>query len=80
MEITIQINNCGECKHGDHTGGYTKGGAKPCCNHDITVKEKGFDCFKRIIPYKTELGYRDREIHIAKRIPIWCPLKRGCKY
>jgi len=81
MDIHITINKCSECKYGSHTGAFTKGGAKPCCDHDITVKEKGYDCFKRIIPYRSE----DNEIlhriqHVAKGIPNWCPLTRGFKY
>ena len=86
MEIKLQINKCSECKHSDHTGAFTKGGAKPCCGHPITVKEKGYSCFDRIIPYRTEPSKlfpnsrcfkNDR---IPNRIPSWCPLKRGSKY
>lgn len=81
MEITIQINKCEGCKYCSHTGAFTKGGAKPCCDHYQTVKEKSTNCFKRIIPYK--MVYWDiysREFAIIKKIPDWCPLKRGYKY
>jgi len=81
MEIKIQIDKCEGCKHLDHTGQFTKGGAKPCCNHDLTCKEKGYDCFKRILPYK--MVYWDvynKEFAQVKKIPDWCPLKRGYKY
>ena len=81
MEIKIQINTCNDCKHSDHTGAFTKGGAKPCCDHRITINEKGSNCFKRIIPYKSV--YWDlyhKEFHEPKKIPDWCPLKRGYKY
>lgn len=76
MRIEIQINKCGNCRHLSHTGQYTKGGAKPCCDHNVTIKEKGANCFKRIIPYKNI----PNDFHFPKRIPKWCPLKRGCKY
>ncbi len=81
MEIKIQIKECNECKHSDHTGTFTKGGAKPCCNHPLIVKEKGYSYFKRIIPYKNKYdNFYKKEFHIAKKIPDWCPLKRNCKY
>ena len=85
MEIKIQIDKCQECKHLDHTGAFTKGGEKPCCNHNQTCREKGYDCFKRVIPYKNvfidnNILCLSREYHIVKKIPDWCPLKRGYKY
>ena len=81
MEIRIQINKCSDCKHGNHTGGFTKGGAKPCCDHTITVKESGCNPFDRIIPYKKVYwDLYDKEFPVAKKIPVWCPLKRGYPY
>jgi len=81
MEIKIQIDKCSGCKHLSHTGQYTKGGAKPCCDHAVTCKEKGYDCFKRIIPYTSSPSpYSIKDFHEVKAIPIWCRLKRGCKY
>jgi len=59
---TIRIETCRDCRHVSHTGGFTKGGAKPCCNHDEIVTLKGNDCFKRII----------KDI---KKIPGWCPFR-----
>lgn len=58
----IVIKNCSDCPHFSHTGAFTRGGAKPCCDHPETVKLKGYDCFKRVIK------------HNARRIPVWCPL------
>lgn len=81
MEIKIQINKCSDCKHSSHTGGLTKGGTKPCCDHNVTCKEKGYNCFKRIIPYTNiPNGYSMNDFHVPKKIPDWCPLKRGYKY
>ena len=72
--IITKINNCSECLFIDHTGAFTKGGAKPCCGHEKTVKEMGCDCFKRVIPYKREYVLESRTICIPKEIPNWCPL------
>lgn len=83
MEIitTTIINSCYDCKYLNHTGAFTKGGAKPCCNHRQTCKEKGYDCFKRIIPYESVNNkYFLNSIHSPKQIPKWCPLKRGYEY
>lgn len=70
---TITIKNCGECPNVDHTGAFTKGGAKPCCNHSKTVELKGNDCFKRVIPYRTDYS-TNRPFRVPRRIPDWCPL------
>lgn len=70
MKKIIEISNCSECPNVSHTGVFTKGGEKPCCNHPETVKLKGFDCFERVIPYKSSEGLRK-----PKSIPKWCPLK-----
>lgn len=66
--ITTKINNCSECPFVSHTGAFTPGGAKPCCNNEEIIKEKGHDCFKRVIPYKNESTLDNR------KIPDWCPL------
>ncbi len=85
-QIIIDIKNCGDCPHSDHTGAFTKGGAKPCCNHPKTVESKGDDCFKRVIPYSNEYPDNrnifnknsfkaiDKPFRVPKRIPDWCPL------
>ena len=81
INIAININSCDDCKHVSHTGQLTKGGAKPCCNHDDTVKEKGHNCFDRVIPYSSE--YSDiwnRNFRVVKGIPKWCPLLNGGNY
>jgi hypothetical protein len=33
MEITIHIDNCRGCRHRDHSGAFTPGGAKEICGH-----------------------------------------------
>jgi len=37
MEITVTINNCHDCRHLDHSGSYTPGGAKWICGHPYAV-------------------------------------------
>lgn len=64
---SISINRCEDCPFKGHTGGFTKGGAKPCCDHAETVKLKGPNCFDRTIPH-------DGQTKRTKRIPKWCPL------
>lgn len=58
----IEIETCRDCRHCDHTGGFTPGGAKLCCGHSKTCATKGFDCFKRVI-------------EPPDMIPDWCPLR-----
>lgn len=69
----ITINSCTDCPNLSHTGVFTTGGAKPCCNHiDITTKEP--DCFKRTIPYRVTIIGRNTA-KTPKSIPSWCPLE-----
>lgn len=70
----ITIKSCTDCPSFSNTGYYTEGGTKPCCDHKDTVMSKGHDCFKRVIPYKTNYKY-DIPIRISRRIPDWCPLE-----
>jgi hypothetical protein len=75
--VTVEIKSCLECKHCDHTGAFTKDGAKPCCNHNKTVEKFGYNCFKRVIPYHTSFDETfHREIRTPKTIPVWCPLRQ----
>ena len=49
MKFIIEIKSCDECEYRDHTGAFTPGGAKPCCDHTIAVEKRGYNCFKRVI-------------------------------
>lgn len=72
--IIQKIGHCAECPFYANTGAFTPGGAKSCCNHPEIVKEKGYNCFKRVIPYKvvkTEFG----RFLAPKKLPKWCPLE-----
>ena len=73
-QVTTIIKNCVDCPHVDHTGAFTKGGAKPVCGHLDIIKEKGHNCFDRVIPYKTVYREDGRTFRTPKRIPDWCPL------
>lgn len=79
MKITVTINTCSDCRHRDHSGAFTPGGAKPVCSHPNAVecatknKEKPVDRFHwkhRVI----------REKNGRLKIPSWCPLKNGSSY
>lgn len=73
MTITVVIDNCKECRHSAHTGAFTKGGAKPCCNHDDYCHSEPsdgkdmFNCFNRVLE-----NY--------PKIPSYCVLKSGSFY
>jgi hypothetical protein len=81
MSKVIEIEQCEDCPHLSHTGAFTPGGGKPCCNHPETVKTKGSDCFKRVIPYKNSISeIANLPFRTPKRIPDWCPLESGEDY
>lgn len=33
MKIVVEINSCGGCRHRDHSGAFTPGGAQQVCGH-----------------------------------------------
>lgn len=74
MSKIIEIKACSQCMHVAHTGAFTKGGPKPCCNHPKTVEDKGNNCFKRVIPYKNVYPEGLGVYHEPRAIPEWCPL------
>ena len=78
----IKIEKCTNCPYLSHTGAFTKGGSKPCCDHSDIVNKKGDNCFNRIIPYKNEwthLHGRNLTFKVPKSIPNWCPLSEAGK-
>lgn len=73
VEIKIEIKNCLQCHHIDHSGAFTPGGAKTICGHSNAC-----DTFK---DRKDQYHWRHRIIKDPEnKIPAWCPLLRGCKY
>ena len=81
MDITVTINSCKDCRHKEHSGAFTSGGAKPVCGHSVAVNQRGDGWSNRVIPYRTNFDkISDKPYRIAKSIPNWCPLKNGAKY
>lgn len=93
MLITVKIDNCVQCRHMDHSGSFTPGGAKHICGHP--------DISEVILKMKPETRYDDpnsitkklldkqcyywknrivEEFIDKKEIPFFCPIKNGSKY
>jgi len=80
LTITITIVDCNDCRHRDHTGVATRGGAVPVCSHPLAVdyatknkNPKGEDRYH----------YRHRALKTIDDklgIPHWCPLQHGEGY
>lgn len=64
--VTKRLTHCGQCRHKDHSGGYTPGGPKPICQHSATCAARGSDWKNRVIE--------------GVKIPVWCPLRSGAEY
>ena len=90
MEITVSLTNCSGCRHRDHSGAFTPGGAKAICG--------GPNVSDWVLKYKPETRndnpnnpltdinqqcyywkHRIVEDHLEGResFPEWCPLKNG---
>ena len=91
LTIKIDIKDCSECRHVDHSGAFTVRGARQICGHSsacgqVRVKKKAF--VKEYPEYKdkssSDYSYSFHWIHrvIVKPyiIPDWCPLFNGAKY
>ena len=92
MLITVEVNNCRQCRHRDHSGGFTHGGARGICGHSDSCKER-----KTIAEFEAEYPMYAGEMSGDKKnwryhwynrivdenenkIPSWCPLKHGSSY
>ena len=90
VTVTVHIDNCTRCRHIDHSGAFTPGGAKQICGHTNITR-----VIKEVKPHlrqddpndpKTDHGkqyyhWRHRVIKDPEhKIPHWCPLKRGYRY
>jgi hypothetical protein len=51
MLITVEVNHCVQCRHIDHSGSFTPGGAKHICGHP--------DISEFILKMKPETRYDD---------------------
>ena len=93
MKISVEINSCSDCRHLDHSGSYTPGGAKSICGHDKSAYW-AWDgkTHKEATGCKYNCGdaagngcqcdywnWMHRVIPINP-IPNWCPLKHREKY
>jgi hypothetical protein len=79
MQITVTIDKCSECRHFNHSGGFTPGGAQWICGHSgsipsrRSVKGDNYHWKHRVLNPEDPIEY-------PVKIPNWCPLKRGAKY
>lgn len=88
MFLTVEIKCCRACKNVDHSGGFTKGGARPICGHDDACKVRKTEAeFNTEYPtYAKDYNANDWKYHWYNRIvdpdqiPDWCPLKHGSAY
>lgn len=72
LTITVQVRGCEDCRHRDHSGSFTPGGAKQICGHD--------DIKENILKHKPETRYDDpnalskdknADNHIDKQCYYW---------
>lgn len=40
LTITVSLNTCRDCMHRDHSGSFTKGGARLICGHSDACQER----------------------------------------
>lgn len=84
MTIEVAINSCADCRHLDHSGGWTPGGAQQICGHASAAYASYGPGFGKQEPYhwKHRVIYRPNPTAsvIAAPIPDWCPLKHGAGY
>lgn len=75
MIVAVNIKNCLDCRHRDHSGAFTEGGAKLICGHSDScstsrAKMLGLEKY----------DWRARILNEDLSIPEWCPLSHGSKY
>ena len=78
MKITVEILTCEDCRDLEHSGAFTKGGARPVCGHEHAV-----DMVRLRKPHIVTddiYHWRHRQIKKFPKIPTWCPLKSGFDY
>lgn len=91
MLITVEIKHCMQCRHRDHSGSFTAGGARQICGHGAACKarrtkaqfKKEYPMYAKDISTDWRFHWYNRIVdkHIKKRtIPTWCPLAHGEGY
>ncbi len=81
MQIKKIITTCNDCRHRDHSGAFTKGGAKPACGHPCAAAYATARKLIKDSDEKYHWRYRTlKKVGSALQIPAWCPLKHGEEY
>ena len=95
MQVTVSLRSCLECRHIDHSGGYTIRGARQICGHsDACVERTTMEALLAEYPEYADDDYNPAHfkyhwIHRVltktsgdkvKGIVTWCPLKHGSQY
>lgn len=92
LHITVVLEDCSECRHIDHSGSFTHGGARVICGHpDSTKVRRSKTQFRKEYPeYRLEMKaekwqywsshWYHRILPSDDSIPEWCPLKHGSEY
>ena len=93
LHITVEVRGCEDCRHTDHSGSFTHGGAREICGHSDACDEvrKTKEEFLKEYPMYAEREYDGKfRYHWYNRIvdtymdkgtiPEWCPLKNGSGY
>lgn len=75
VKTAVTLRSCNECRHRDHSGAFTPGGAKPVCGHSRAPHH-----FPRVTGGKGFWDWKHRVIPDPSRIPSCCPLRNGEKY
>jgi hypothetical protein len=79
LRIVIDIKNCSDCRHKDHSGVFTKGGARDICGHPNSV-ECAIANKSSVKRGDDKYHWRHRVINKYPKTPGWCPLIQGYNY
>ena len=83
MKITVTINSCSSCRHLDHSGAFTPGGAKSICGHPDAKGNSPPSRQRQHLSKDENHHWKWRVIQeefLSKNQPDWCPLKLGFTY
>lgn len=71
-KIVINIKNCNDCPHVDHSGGFTPGGAKDTCGNGNTCMVRANIHTDEPYHWIHRVLKEDKNGKLI--IPDWCPL------
>lgn len=74
MDVTVKIDRCLDCRHLDHSGAFTPGGAKNICGHG---KASRYFITKH---QENRYHWEHRVVDAKKPPPENCPLRHGHQY